>query len=1501
MTADISLSPETLALVFESVREGVAIFGEDGRLIRCNPALSELLGRSGSDLAGKTPREGWGGRCLGESCAGGRPLEHWTERACRADGREISLSVRVLLESAGQAEGVRVAFYAETPEEKSAVDAIVDGRDDGALNRVLELIAAGGSLAETLDWLIRAVEKRCPAAMGAILLLDSEGQTLRLESSPRLPEAYRALADGLPVGPEASVSGAAAFLGERVVAENVETDPRWTLHREAARAHGLRACWAQPIRGAEGKMLGSLTLYLAQARGPSERESRALESAARLAGLAIERVRAAEALRESRQKLRLVMDHIPQAIFWKDRKSIFRGCNWAFARAVGASHPSQVVGRADYDLCPRKDQARVFRESDRRVMKTGKPELGIVGDYERPDGSVILMETNKIPLRDAQGQIVGVLGTFEDITARKRAEEDSRESRRMLRLVIDNIPQGVFWKNRDSALLGCNRAFARVAGMKRPKDINKPGADLPWTPEQREMFRAIDQRVMETGRPEHRIVQPLRLPDGETACLETSKIPLRNAKGEIVGILGVLEDITERRRSEAALRQSEERHRRFVETANEGVWVLDADGKTAYVNQRMAEMLGHKPADMMGRSAFDFVAPEDRAKGMEGFARRRAGISEQFDLRYRRADGSDLWAIISASPLFDGEGRFAGGLAMVTDITRRREAEEELRRETLFSRKVAAAIPYLLYVFNIVEKRNVYTNGRMAELLGYPPAEMQAAHDSGETLAKLLHPEDWSVLDKNLSRWRDVDDETVIETEYRLRSFEGEWRWFLSRDVVFSRDASGAVRETLGVAQDITERRRAEEALRESEQRYREMFVKNQAVKLIINPRSGQIEDANPAAAEFYGYPLEQLRSMSIWDINTLQPEEIRRRMSEAKTEKKMWFFFPHRLASGEIRQVEVQSGPITLQGETYLYSIIQDATEREQAREALRQERDKAQTYLDIARAAFVALDARGCVEMINRRGCEMLGQPEPEILGRDWFDSFLPPWLRDRAKKRFLQLVAGEHPVLEIFESPLVGADGQRRVVAWHTAPLRDAQGRVVGMISSGQDVTERRRAEKRLTRLAFRDSLTGLPNRTSFMERLEAALEARRGSEPAETRPAAVLYLDVDRFKVVNDSLGHAIGDQMLAAAGRRLRQFAWPGAFAARLGGDEFAILLPAVEGRAEAERAAEASLAAISGPCQLEGHEVFICASAGVALADGSYERPEDVLRDADAALYKAKESGRARHAVFDQAMRARAARLLRLESDLRRAVQRGEFHVEYQPIVSLREGCLRGFEALLRWVHPERGLIGPSEFIPVAEETGLIAPLGLWTLREACRQLRAWRREHPAEAEALTISVNISGRQFSQAGLDEMVGETLLESGLPPDRLRLEITESVVMEDPEGAAAILERLRQLGTRLHIDDFGTGYCSLSYLRRFPIDCLKIDRSFVEKIAVDPHIARAIVDLARNLNIGVTAEGIETPEQLAVLRALECEAGQGYFFARPMKPEDARKLIVQAPRW
>ena len=453
------------------------------------------------------------------------------------------------------------------------------------------------------------------------------------------------------------------------------------------------------------------------------------------------------------------------------------------------------------------------------------------------------------------------------------------------------------------------------------------------------------------------------------------------------------------------------------------------------------------------------------------------------------------------------------------------------------------------------------------------------------------------------------------------------------------------------------------------------------------------------------------------------------------------------------------------------------------------------------------------------------------------------------------------------------------------------RGASGIVTRVAGSMTDITERRRSERMLRHSAFHDDLTGLPNRALFLDRLGHALARSHRS----AHLFGVLFLDLDGFKLVNDSLGHRLGDELLVLIARRLEAAVRPGDTVARLGGDEFIVLVDDMDQEDVAEAVADRIHDALAPVYQVEGHEVVTSVSIGIALSSTGYEAPEDLVRDADTAMYRAKAAGKAQHRVFDQGMHAQVVARLFLERDLRRALQRREFEVHYQPIVALDTGEMVAVEALVRWLHPERGLLQPGEFVGVAEDTGIITAMTGTVMRAACAELAHWRETYPC-ASALRVNVNVSGRQFQRTDLSSTILGILSDANVPASALRIEITETALMENADVAAQVLATLRRAGVGVCIDDFGTGYSSLAYLHRFAVDVLKIDKSFVRRLGqTETGIVQTIVNLSRYLHMTVVAEGIENKIELAALRRMGCNQGQGYLFAFPTPAKGIEDIL------
>lgn len=669
-------------------------------------------------------------------------------------------------------------------------------------------------------------------------------------------------------------------------------------------------------------------------------------------------------------------------------------------------------------------------------------------------------------------------------------------------------------------------------------------------------------------------------------------------------------------------------------------------------------------------------------------------------------------------------------------------------------------------------------------------------------------------------------------------------------------DTIGRIGDLLG---KVHARTRAHATLTTSEEQYRLLFEGNPHPMWIADAETHELIAFNSAAAAQYGYSASELQKMTVADL--VAGGTVPRSGPVTLLCK-----------SGATLSAELSGYDIQLPGRRARMVMAADADVGRRAEEALRESERRFREMLDTIELAAVLIDVVGSITYCNPYLLSITGYTKDEVIGKNFFELFLPETDRAAASRTFTTNI-GRGVIASHNELEIVTRTGGLRTVLWNYTVLRSPQGSILGAAGIGSDVTEQRVVEGQLVHNAFHDSLTGLPNRALFLDRVGHALARRR-------QRFAVLLLDVDDFKNVNDSLGHAAGDEILMQIGERLQRCVRAADTVSRFGGDEFTVLVENVITPADATRAAARIQAGIAEPFHVGEHEIYTTVSIGITICTAEYERPEQILRDADTAMYRAKAQGRSRSEIFDSEMRAEAVARLQLENDLRRAIDRHELRVHYQPIVRLGTRRVTGLEALVRWAHPVRGMIPPGEFIGIAEETGLIVPIGQFVLGEACAAATAWSPRY--------VSVNVSSRHFAQSDLVSDVRKALERCHLDPAALHLEVTESLIMQNPASALAIIHALREIGCQIALDDFGTGYSSLSYLHQFPIDRLKIDASFVRQAASDQknvEIIRSIVSLGRGLGIEVIAEGVETVDQEQMLISMGCEYAQGFLFARP----------------
>jgi diguanylate cyclase (GGDEF)-like protein/PAS domain S-box-containing protein len=1100
------------------------------------------------------------------------------------------------------------------------------------------------------------------------------------------------------------------------------------------------------------------------------------------------------------------------------------------------------------------------------------------------DGHVIWVRDRSCFTKDEDGTPLCWQGVIMDVTARKAAVEELQKRELLYRQLARTIPK--------TAVLLFDHDLRYTLAEGEQLSRHSWSADMfesktlweVFPPEIAEEWSGYYERAL-AG--EDLVMQM----DNADGAFQVDVRPVRDDEGRIFAGMVMWRDVTAAQRANDALRVSETRYRQLFENASDIIYVHDLDGNYISINEAGLRTFGYTLEEALKLNMRDIVAPECQGLVKQQLQEKIAGTSRltvyEVDCISKQGDRLTL-EVNSSIVTSDGEAVSIHGVAR--DITERKATEAALResRANLArAQRIAHLGSWELELAKGSAQSSVEGSDEVYRIFGYEPGSVDL---TAKFIYGIIRPQDRKrfrsaftaaarsgtspdltvriILPNGTERIVDVKAETTCDAE------------------------TGAPARMVGTVQDITQRVQAEEALRLSEARFRDLF-ENANDLIYTHDLEGNFTSLNRTGELITGYSRDEALRMNIASVVAPEFLEAARSMVSRKLNNSAPTTYELEIVSkaGERVILELSTRLIVADGlPVGVQGVGRDITERRRAEQSLFNTLSLLSTTFESTGDGIVVMSLDRELVTCNRKFVEMWNIPEGIVDGKD-----APRLINHIAS----QLKNGEEFLRKVEE---LYADNA--AVATETLELKDGRvfernsqpqlldGKAIGRVACFRDVTERSRAEEKLRHHAMHDTLTNLPNRAQFMMHLDTAIERARANKHARF---AVLFLDLDRFKVINDSLGHVVGDRLLVAIGERLASCVRPGDVVARLGGDEFVVLLNRTGDSEEIARVAERLQKRISAPFAIDNYEVFTTASIGIIVASDLDRRAEDFLRDADAAMYRAKESGKARYEVFDREMHVRNLNLLQVETDLRHALERNQFEVVYQPIASLEDNSVYEFEALLRWQHPEHGIVGPDEFISVAEETGLIVPIGRWILREACRQTAIW---HEVFGRDLSVSVNLSAKELMHPKLIEQIKAVLVDTGLKARYLRLEVTESNVMEHSERSLSVLNEITSLGISVSTDDFGTGYSSLSYLQQFPFSRLKIDRSFVKRIGDDDKsvaIVKTILMLGENLGIEVLAEGIETNEHLETLRRLGCRFGQGYLFARPLTKREAEAVL------
>ena len=1032
----------------------------------------------------------------------------------------------------------------------------------------------------------------------------------------------------------------------------------------------------------------------------------------------------------------------------------------------------------------------------------------------------------------------------------------------------------------DGRFIDVNPAFEAITSYPRDQVIGRTPIDVGlWGDLE---FRA---HIWESLRAERRVVDA----DTRVSCADgrilRGRLHVEVLRGSGASQLFCLLQILPEDHQSAAELRRESLYRDLFLSASEGIYRSLPNGGFLDANPAMARILGYEsPAELLlahsGRARDIYV--DQAADGRDYRQLLEAGRVDQLRVQVYRRDGSRIWVSENARVIRDRGGNpifFEGSLE---DITVQVEAEQALEQsQNLYQVLLDNSRDGVFLIQKGVVR---FANPAMAGMLGYQAGEL-----IGTPYMRLVDAADTAAQEER-RRQREAGSRDL--QVYELLMVRKDGRRVLCEVRADAVDYQGDIAST-GTLRDVTEERQQQHALKQAERRYRELF-EDSPVGLFRSGLSGEIMEVNAALAHMLGFESsESLKAQFGNMLDVYADPAERQALVERAMRDGVFSHFETRVrdARGDIRWVStnVRMTRDENGNPAHFTGSAVDVQDRRMMQQALISSENKYRTLVEQSHVGVFIMDETSLV-YVNRALASMLGVREEDLVGRSYLDLLAPEAVDDTASLRKTYHNTGDFT--QDFESCMLHRNGQRvyaRVSVW---PVEvDGKRHLTGTII---DITRQRDAEARLRFHANHDPLTGLPNRALFNRMLGERLA------PDERRSKfsyAVLYLDLDGFKWVNDSLGHGAGDRLLLEISRRLEEELSHEVLIARYGGDEFT-LLP--EGPCDYERAvnvAKRVLALFERPFSIGGQQVFSAASLGIVLGRPDYDSPDQVLRDADNAMYRAKAAGKSGYVVFDEGMHDEARMRLQMETDFRLALERSEFLLHYQPIVALRDGSLVGAEALVRWKHPVRGLLQPAQFLPLAEETGLIVELDAWVLREACRQLARWRADR-SDLQSLVMNVNVDERQMGSAELTGEVCRLLQEHQLPASRLRLEVTEGVFRTGSSHARAQLEALKALGVGLAVDDFGTGYSSLEAFASSSFDALKVDQSFVRDVTINPRhraIVKTIIGFATDLGLLLTTEGIETEDQRQLLLELGCEFGQGNLFAKALAPAEFERRL------
>ena len=1440
--------------------------------------------------------------------------------------RFISTSGQPVFDASGRFDGYRGIS-------KDATKRVQRERRLAIERSVARILAEASSVDEAALQIIRAICEAFQCVCGARWRLDEQAQTLQCAETWGVdsPAINQFLAATKRLSPLAVRTRG---LVRRVCARR---KPLWVgditkeksfLRAPEALPARLHSAFAFPIT-AGARAIGAMEFFSAAALQPDVEFLDAAAAIGASIGQFVRRKQAEAALRASEEKYRNVLANMSEGYFEVDLKGNYTFCNDALRRMHGCTHDEmmRLNYRSFYDTVTATQVFQTYNQ----VFQTGTPVDLVEWAFTRKDGSRGRWEQSVQRIDDVNGTPVGFRGVTRDVTSRRAAEAALRASEEKHRAILENMHEGYFEVDLKGNYTFMNDAMCRIQGYARDELMGMNFRHYVADEDTAKRLYAIYNEIYRSGAPAQITEWSFKRKDGTLGVWQSSVQLNTDKDGKPIGFRGVSRDVTDQRRADEALRASEEKYRSILENMEDAYYEVDLKGDLVFFNSAFSRLLGYPESELRGLNNRRYQTPGMAASVYKTFNQvyRTGAPAKAYDWEMQRKDGGKVLVEGSIQLVKDASERAIGFRGVLRDVTARRQMEMAVREsEERFRSLTHLSSDWFWeqdteHRFTKFEGKEVLGGQASigATIIGRRPWELPGIDTDAI---------DWDALRATYGR-----HEPICNMEYAYCDRNGN-RYYVAVDGEPIFDKTGNFRGYRGTSRDITARKREERLLAlehmvtrrlaeagadgsrktlqtvlsticESEQWHASGFWTIDETAETLRLDVGWSGTRAPAATiEFYQKSKEVVvpadgllgevwkTGKPLWVADTAK--ESRSVWSEriAATHERSTFCFPaiadgkvigvFAFASNAIREPDER----LLQTANVIGNQVGQFLQRKQSEDVLRESESRFRALTNLSSDWYWEQDAEIRFTRIESRRDDIESARAHLTGKRPWETSYqidsTDGW---DAHQQDLAARRSYRDVVMCRRLP----DETLRYISVSGEPIFDNDGQFAGYRGVTREITAQKLAEARIQYLATHDGLTDTPNRFMFSQLLTLAIESARRYQ----RKFAVLFIDLDRFKVINDTLGHAAGDTLLKEMSLRLKDSLRGSDVIARLGGDEFVVLLQEANEPQQVTAAARKLLSSVIKPLTIAGHECRVTASIGIAMYPTDAADEQSLMKNADMAMYLAKEEGKNNFQFYSANIQAQSLERMALESNLRRALEREEFSLHYQAKVHLQSNRITGTEALLRWQNPELGSVSPAQFIPIAEDTGLIVPIGRWVLQTACRQNVAWQQE---DLPAVSMAVNLSARQFADEDLLQDIEGALRESGMAAELLELEITEGMVMQNPERAIKILTAIKNMGVRLAIDDFGTGYSSLAQLKRFPIDTLKVDRSFIRDIpsdAEDKAITEAIIAMSKTLRLSVVAEGVETAEQAQFLRDHGCDEMQGYYFSKPIGAREFGMLL------